>query len=386
MRSLDRSPRALLFDSAMTDAAGRFALPAFADGETAFTFDPTDAAAFRLKPTGHADDGRLDLGVVVAPAGRPVTGTVLDAAGRPVAGATVSARSPTASLGFGSDGPLRSAETDAAGRFALLPLPVGNVQLSVSEAATAGSLEFPDGMAVPAAYFATAAGSRFSPVLVSVPPDGPATTVDLRPTPQVHVVVRAVDPQGRPAEPLAAFVIGRANGVAGAWLALASGPDTVEATVPRGATAAVGINDLSADDGRTVARLQRPDGTLADVGTADLGTLTADRTELTVVRVPRPQVTLRVTDADGRPVAGVTARIRYAKPTADNPYRDRLTRGTYGVFAEPQGVFPNQAFTVEVSAPGFTATESGSLTLGWDEHRMVDVRLSPLPATRPAVP
>jgi hypothetical protein len=273
--------------------------------------------------------------------------------------------------------------TDAAGRFNLQPVAVGTVQLTVLNPAAQQPQMFPDGMNVPETYIQSANFDGFSPVVVNVSADGAAPSVDLRPAPQVRVIVRSVDPQGRPAAPLATFVIGKVNGIPGAWLALQSGPDTVEALVPKGAVAAVGINDMSADDHQTVARVRRGDGVPVDAGMADLGAIDHDVTDLTVVRYPRPRLTIKVVDADGHNLPAAVTVVRYARPSVGNPYWDRLTRGS----GSPQAlrsydVFPGQQFTLTTTLDGCT-TDNRELKLDWNTDRAVTIKLTAAPTTRP---
>ena len=386
--SVLRQPSLSMSDATDTDAAGRFSFRAFTFGQTSLWAEPADAAAMRMDVTGQAADRRLDLGRVTLPPGSPIAGRVTGDGGKPLADVAVSAYAVEISRNDAANlylRPLRAVRTDADGRFTLPPVPAGKTRVQVNVADPDPVHAFPDGMGVPVEYM-TASTGVYPPTLVDVPADGrPVPPLKVKPTPRVRVVVRAVDPQGHPADAEDTFVLGTVNGVSAAWLARATGADTVETLIPAGAThVTVGLNTLTGDDRKTVARYRRGTGPEREAAYADLGSVTADVTDLFAIRYPRPELSITVTDEQGHPLPAARAGLRYAKPDNDSPYRDRILRGP----GSPQpwrstGVWPNQPFTLTVSAAGY-ADQTRDLTLGWGEQRTVAVQLSPAPATRPA--
>ena len=252
-------------DTAVTDQAGRFSVRVVPDGTAMIYGSPATAAEFEIQAHG------ADVGDIQTQPGRRVTGRVLDADQHPVAGSHVFAWAKHSFDALPTYGrPIRSAVTGADGRYELAPLAAGSYRLSVAGPSSNTSVfqAFPGNMSVPeTALLPGANDDRFVATALLVPADGPDPVVDFHSIPRVRVVIRSIDPQGKPAGAMPTVISGRINGVDTAWIAFvtARGGDTVVAAIPVGLTnAEVGVNEKTVDNGQTIARYRKPDGSLVE--------------------------------------------------------------------------------------------------------------------------
>lgn len=373
-------------DAGVTDQAGRFSLRVLRDGAAMLSGSPATAAPFEIQAKG------ADVGDIQTQPGRPVTGQVLDADRHPVARARVYAyakHSLDAQPTYGRE--IRSAVTGADGRYKLAPLAAGSYRLSVADPNTSDTRVFSGNMSIPEiAFLGGANDDRFVATALSVPADGPDPVVDFHPIPRVPVLIRSVDPQGKPAFGLPTVIHGRINGVDTAWIAFVTARDTVVAAVPVGLTnAEVGVNEETVDNGLTIARYRKPDGSLVEAARVPLGTIEKE-TELTLVRFPRPVLKIIVRDPLGQLVPSAEIKVQYdADGGATRPATvfEGLTSYSFDITppGEDHHILPGVPFSVTVTAIGFEPVVR-KMTLAEGENTTIEVRLTRVPTAGPTKP
>ena len=345
-----------------TDADGRYRVWALRDGEdTTLTIRPKDWATIQL----NIGKNRGDLGTTIADAGVTLTGTLLDSAGKGVPNADLYAY--FAARFVPGDAFARRATTDKDGHFALGPLSIEPYKIEVA------TWRPDDG----------GGGSTISlrDLYTSLIITDPTKPLDIRPVPAVHVRMRNVDPDGKPAPSIGA--VWAMGDFAGHSLSLPIQKDAdghLDFLAPQGTQNAHMELGLSGY-GNTLLRYRiGPDGPIQNARSLNLGALTHDRDDITLIQTRSPRLFVHVQAPDSSIPPNITATARYKDPTIStedlNGYDSWNYDRTPGRWTFERFI-PGQEFSLTISAPHFQPAIQ-TLTMKEGERRDVTVTLQPV--------
>ena len=387
-----------------TDADGRFRITVRKKGGIFLRFYPTDAAAGRWIV---ADGRRGDLGVYSLEPGEKIKGRLLDADGKPLAQQWVQveehddertiegeqAREFLAGVYFAL---VRSALTDAEGRFELAPLLAGKYRLEVAE--TAHDVHSPDRVTYPLKAVVLRK-------VVELTGQDEAVEVELRGVPSVEVALQYVDGQGKPRSGWELWLWGNNPPEKGAtgdsqssehWSAQARADagGRVVFQVPRGLTNTT-VRLVTNEHG-SVRWSHGADGELHNTDAVPLGDLTADVTDLVIHRYEAPVVLATLRTVDGAKLTNVKIGGNYAPGRGTSPGQNGTwANGTpfvgdivgFMMTHQPDGryrsesMLPDEESSIDVTADGPEGKKyAGSIKLSLPEGETREVEIEMKPA------
>ncbi|MBX9787752.1 MAG: hypothetical protein K2Y37_02460 [Pirellulales bacterium] len=388
-----------------TDTQGRFKLTVRQKGGFFLRFYPADAAAGRWVV---ADGRRGDLGTHTLAAGQKLRGRLLDAAGQPLAEQWVQAdeQADFSALNASESGLLsgvylslvRSALTDAEGRFELAPLPPGKYKVSVVE--TAHYIHSLDRVTYPLKAVVL-------PMDVELTGQDKPVEVELRGVQSVEIVVQYVDGQGKPRSGWELILLGHTAPDKNAanpartqksWfsMARADASGRVVFRAPRGLTNTK--VQLIANEHSSVRWSRGIDGELNNTHYVQLGDVTADVTDLVIHRYVAPVVLATLRSTDGAKLTNVKIGGNYAAGRGTSPgVRGEWVNGTPFVgdtvgpmmTRQPDGryrsecMLPDEETSIDVTAEGPEGKKyTGSIKLALPEGatREVEIEMRPVAA------
>jgi hypothetical protein len=387
-----------------TDGEGRFRITVRKKGGIFLRFYPPDAAAGRWIV---ADGRRGDLGVYKLEAGEKIKGRLLDADGKPLAQQWVQvgehddertiegeqAREFLSGVYFAL---VRSALTDAEGRFELEPLLAGKYRLSVVE--TAHDVHSRDRVTYPLKAVV------LRKVVELTGQDKPVE-VELRGVPAVEVALQYVDGQGKPRSGWELNLWGHTAPDKNAadpartqetWFAEA-GADAngrVVFQVPRGLTNTT--VRLVTNEHSSIRWSHGADGELHNTDSVSLGDVTADITDLVIHRYVAPVVLATLRSVDGAKLTNVKIGGNYAPGRGTSPgQHGTWANGTpfvgdivgFTMTHQPDGryrsesMLPDEESSIDVKADGPEGKKyAGSIKLSMAEGATREVEIEMKPA------
>ncbi|NLE37285.1 MAG: hypothetical protein GX621_04595, partial [Pirellulaceae bacterium] len=333
-----------------TDSKGCFQVVVSKRGEAGFWIIPKD-----YSPSTHVlHSKRGDLGRFVLEKGLVLKGRVVDVSGTPVPNVSVNAELRGGAAKKEIDMPVvdylaRSASTDENGEFVMAPLPAGEYSLRVTDE-NRGSLG-PTERPLPGVFLSS---------LITLDPDEPTKSVEVRAVPHVLVEGHFVDSSGRPKSGFAPSVSGTSNDSPPTFWSSNTQIDNrgrFTAKAPKGLHIRLSLIDNEHHALRARVSQNAP---LTNGRDVDLGVLDEDATDVTIVRYVAPILLAKAVDEDGKTIDGFEPTIRYLPDRFHEGEYVRNERSVGHVSFERQNdgrwrtsqLLPDEEFTLTVEAPG----------------------------------
>lgn len=359
------------FADVMTDAEGRFQIPAIQGGETALWLIPPEHAP----STNVLQKRRGDLGTLTLRQGTRIEGRVLDAAGKPISDIWVNAslmKDPdekTLRRLNVANCSIRAALTDADGRFATAPLPPGGYRVMPMEKPHDNLLEDRTPRPLPAAFF---------PQMSTLAEGDRSVHLEFRAVPEVTVEVQHFDSSGKPRKGwMVAFGGDTEDGISFSdrssdTIRQSDETGKVVFKVPKGLQKAH-LEALVTDNDASRFRLTES-GPLINECYLRLGTLTEDVKDVALILYKAPVLMIRAIDEEGRSIDGFRPKVMYRpdrSPRRGGVFIDGEPSGNVFFTRQADGrwrssqMLPDERITLTVLAPGYQAkSEEMSLAEG----------------------
>jgi beta-lactamase regulating signal transducer with metallopeptidase domain len=367
-----RDFNSMSFTETKTEADGQFHLNVIKDASSVYWVLPRNFASIER----FIDKDRKAQGTITLEAGVRSGGVVVDAAGKPLANVAVNIRTIDGNTGGlpVTSSLSRGAVTDSEGRFAFLPLPVGNYRLEVSEFRSEPTQEDNTRYKIP---------DVFSAQDVTLAKDTTTTSFKIQAVPTVTFSAQYLDSKGKPTSGHSIHLWGELNGV---WYNDRAAPDRegkISKKIPKG------IKDLrvelSTNEHGTLRYRLTPDQPLQNrkLSGIDFGTANEDISGLEIIRYKAPIVLISSVDLNGKTVNGAYVTAKYAWEN-NQPY---ILKGDHrsdmniehqqdGRFRTSQ-MLPDEDVTFTVGAEGYEPQTIAPVNLKEGEVKEVTVTLQP---------
>ncbi|MGO8745143.1 MAG: carboxypeptidase-like regulatory domain-containing protein [Thermoguttaceae bacterium] len=327
---------------------------------------------------------RDDVGPPDADKGLTLRGRALDQQGKPVAGMVVGARiSPAFARKLHAQKPAGTplpqdvpslALTSEQGEFRMGPLPAGDYEVRPRNDCGDTLIEGRKPCPPP---------DLFLPQEVTLP-QASAQAVEIRGVPSVTVEVQFTDPAGKPVPRFALGLTGVQGGKPFWTDERPQGNGHVVLRAPKGLERAA----LQTPSGENTACRCRTSKSapLSNRTPVELGTLTADVRDITIVCYRVPVLLVRALTEDGEPIRDFKPRVDY--PPGKAPFEHEMyfaggARGSVVFQKQDDGrwrsryfLLPDEPFTLTIEAPGYKP-RSGKLSLPEGAVKELDVKLKP---------
>ena len=285
-----------------TNEKGYFQFNVSKQGQAVFWILPTDFA-----PSTHvANTKRGDFGRFVLEKGLILQGRVVDSDGKPLSNVWVNADicggPAKKSIGMPVfDHLARSALSNQKGEFVMSPLPAGEYDVIVADQPR-GGLKNSSVHPVPAVFLNRK---------ITLDPDEPTTSIEVRAVPHVIVVGHFVDGSGKPTSGFEPHIWGTRDDASGMFWAGKTQMDEhgrFVAMVPKGLRIRLSLIDNEHHALRTRVSKDAP---LSIGREADLGILDRDMTDVTVIRYVAPVLLVKAVTEEGATIKAFQAKIKY---------------------------------------------------------------------------
>ncbi|HBO46360.1 MAG TPA: hypothetical protein DD670_21020 [Planctomycetaceae bacterium] len=363
-----------------TDGKGCFQVVVSKRGEAGFWIIPKDYA-----PSTHVlHSKRGDLGRFVLEKGLVLKGRVVDVSGTPVPKVSVNAELHGGPAKQEIDMPVvdylaRSASTDEKGEFVMAPLPAGEYNLTVTDENRGGL--GPTERPLPGVFLSS---------LITLGPDEPTKSVEVRAVPHVLVEGHFVDSSGKPTLGFAPSVSGTSNDSPPTFWSSNTQIDNrgrFTAKAPKGLHIRLSLIDNEHHALRARVSKNAP---LTNGRDVDLGVLDEDATDVTIVRYVAPILLAKAVDEEGKTIHGFEPAIKYLPDRFHEGEYVRNGRSVGHVNFERQNdgrwrtsqLLPDEEFTLTVEAPDHEP-RSEKMSLAEGETKEITWRLKKLPADGP---